>query len=196
MSEFILYDHLKRMDYSLDFTKWLTAFNDGSSFFKNWQEKLFEAYLLLACTPNTTDDCFQYTYTSNRENLLIHFNIGYIYSQCEKHQLLYLHKNKVPLNEFAIYPGSLKYAFHPAINYKFLLHAISDFPVLCCTAPTYDRNCQLVIDGNHRITIKKKFHMNLVNVFEYEINSAYDFANVFEYNVFQFLLEYNNRKNA
>lgn len=196
MSEIILYDHRKKREYSLDFSKWLAAFNDGSSFYENWQKKLNDTYSLLECTPNMTDDCFQYTYISNGETLYINFNIGYIYSQCEKHQLLYLHKKKVSLNEFALYPGKCKYAFHYAINSKFLLHAASDFPILCCTAPSYGRNCMLVIDGNHRITIKKFFHIGSVNVFEYQINSAFDFANVFEYSVFQFLLEYNKRRST
>lgn len=196
MPEIILYDHLKRKNYSLDFQKWLDAFNDNSSFFYDWRQKLYKAYSMLDYTTNTTDDCFQYDCNYNGERLLIHFNIGYIYQQCAKRHLLYLYNEKAPLSEFESCEHQTKYVFYSAINKKFLLHAISDFPVLCCTAPTYGRNCLLVIDGCHRITIKKKFHMKSVNVFEYQINSSYDFANVFEYYIFQFLLEYNNRINA
>jgi len=189
MGKIDLYDHLKKENYNSDFEQWIKPFNDGSIFYQNWFH-----YIVLADSQldkrNETDDCFQYTYYSNGEKILIHFNIGHIYSQCEKHPFLLLHKEKVVLNKFDT-RQPCEYAYHSTINWKFPAHAISDFPVLCCYAPVQNINQMLVIDGNHRITIKKILHMKKVNVFEYQLNSALDFANDFEYVLFYFLLECN-----
>ena len=161
----------------------------NSSFFQNWYRYIVRAYDKR--DRDATNDCFQYAYSSNDIQLLINFNIGHIYSQCEKQQLLLLHEKKVALNKFGIYGDPCEYAYHPALNWKFPAHAVSDFPVLCCNAPVQQNNQMLVIDGNHRVTIKKKLHIKSVNLFEYQINSSYDFANDFEYLIFNFLLEYN-----
>lgn len=162
MQETILYDHKLKSMYSLDFEKWIKPFNDKSIFFQNWFKHILIASEQMEYR-NSTDDCFRFPYSSNDVQLRIHFNIGHIYSQCEKHRLLLLHKEKVSLN----------------------------FPVLCCYAPVQENNQLLVIDGNHRITIKKKLHIKSVNLFEYQLNSPLDFANDFEYLIFHFLLECN-----
>ena len=190
MQTYQLYNHLTKSLYDLDFVKWIEPFNDGSDFFQNWIH-----HILLASEQmdkrNSTDDCFQFSYISNDVRLLIHFNIGHIYSMCEKNPLLILHKEKVSLDKFDIYSYPCVYAYHFALNWKFPAHAVSDFPVLCCHAPVQENNQMLVIDGNHRITIKKMLHIKSVNVFEYQLNSPLDFANDFEYVIFHFLMEYN-----
>lgn len=185
-----LYNHRTKSAYTLDLFQWIRPFDDGSTFYQNWYAQILRA-LDVMYYRNATDDCFQYTYNSNGANLLIHFNIGHIYSQCEKQPLLLLRKEKVPLNKFDIYSFPCEYAYHYALNWKFPAHAVSDFPVLCCYAPVQKNNQLLVIDGNHRVTIKKMLHIKSVNLFEYQVNSPLDFANDFEYLVFHFLMEYN-----
>lgn len=190
MQETILYDHKLKSMYSLDFEKWIKPFNDKSIFFQNWFKHILIASEQMEYR-NSTDDCFRFPYSSNDVQLRIHFNIGHIYSQCEKHRLLLLHKEKVSLSKFGTYSDHCEYAYHPVVNWKFPAHAVSDFPVLCCYAPVQENNQMLVIDGNHRITIKKKLHIKSVNLFEYQLNSPLDFANDFEYLIFHFLLECN-----
>lgn len=186
-----LYDHHTQTAYILDFERWIKPFNDGSLFFRNWSKYMEAAYMSQMYCRNETDDHFQYGYISNGVPLLINFNIGHIYFQCEKHRLLLLHKEKVSLSKFGTYGDHCEYAYHPVVNWKFPAHAVSDFPVLCCYAPVQENNQMLVIDGNHRITIKKKLHIKSVNLFEYQLNSPLDFANDFEYLIFHFLLECN-----
>lgn len=185
-----LYNHRAKCKYIFDFDNWIRPFEDGSVFFQNWYNHILRATATMEHR-NTTDDCFQYTYSSNNIKLYIHFNIGHIYSQCEKQPLLLLRKDKVALSKFGIYACPCEYAYHPALNWKFPAHAVSDFPVLCCYAPVQENNQLLVIDGNHRVTIKKMLHIKSVNLFEYQLNSPHDFANDFEYLVFHFLMECN-----
>ncbi len=73
-----LYNHLKRKPYTINFERWLFAFNDHSAFFDDWSRKLYIAYMSSINKPTETDGCFQSPYISNNELFYIHFNLGNI----------------------------------------------------------------------------------------------------------------------
>ncbi len=185
-----LYDHKRRKNYTLDIEKWLLGFNDGSSFFYSWTNKIYKAYIKSLNKPTETDGCFQYPYISNGELFYIHFNIGNILKNCVLNKDL---SCSISLTKFGLPCQKREFIYYPTKKFN-LEHITSNFPVLCCDIPSSYFNCQLVIDGNHRITAKKFFHKKEVNVCYYKIENGNDFSNHLEYTIYQFLLQNNIRK--
>ena len=147
-----LYNHLKRKPYTINFERWLFAFNDHSAFFDDWSRKLYIAYMSSINKPTETDG---------------YFNLGNILKKCDFGSDSVI---DVSLQHFALPPNQPDYIYYPKKFWCPKKHLRSQFPILCCDVPNqYGGNCQAVIDGNHRVSAKKSRHIESIRVLHYKV---------------------------
>lgn len=178
-----LYDHLSQKPYSFDFNKWFSLFDDGSNKMYSWKYKLLSAYQNIHLR-NETYDCLQYAIQFKGITVFLHLNIGHIL------KLPYQKENisKIQLTDIGTSNSEKRIIFFPTENYSYK-HLFSSKPIILLQVPTDFGICLAVIDGNHRVTSKKRFHFKNINSLIYMPGHENDFANLFEYTLYNFLIE-------
>lgn len=180
-----LYNHLTKKNYSFDFNSWFSLFDDSSNRMSDWKSKLLSAYQSIYLH-DKIDDCFQYAIQFNGITVFLHLNIGHI------SKLPYQKENmsKMHLSDIDTVNSDKKVIFFPTDNYNYK-HLFSLKPIILLKVPTNLGIRLAVIDGNHRVTAKKEYNFNNVNSLLYISGHENDFANLFEYTLYNFLLENN-----
>lgn len=179
----ILFNYITNNFYDFNLDKWFDSFSDHSAFYDNWYKVLLSSFQ--DSVPSIeTGFYFQHPFDLGNQFLFLHFDINHI-TNCS-----YLKEDiaKIDLTKIGTPETYSPILFTPTIDNE-LIHLLTHKPITLCSIPTDLGIRHVVIDGNHRVTMKKSHHFKKINALYYIPDSENDFATKFEYDMYTFMLE-------
>lgn len=179
----LLYNLCTASSYTFDFEKWFSNFDINSNIIKHWKKTILQAYTSYKNTIIKFDgkDFFQYPLNLGYEHIFLHLDMRNIRTEAYSNSSTYTLK----LSEISSNIWS-QYIYSPANTYNHH-HLSSNVPIIFCPFPSYLGVKYITIDGNHRVTAKKKNNVSTIRAVCYVPTSIKDFSNEFEFQIYSFI---------